>query len=182
MLDNDEIINLTRDCEAISVPFGEKQILKKGSEVQIMQAMGGSYTIYATEGMFRVNGINADAIGKEPEKPPVISENISDSEFEDEVWKQMRTVYDPEIPINVVDLGLIYNCDITKDTNDRYIIKVDMTLTAPGCGMADVLVEDIKERVNLLPRILTVEVELVLDPPWSMEMMSEVARLEAGLV
>ena len=86
MLDNDEIINLTRDCEAISVPFGEKQILKQGSEVQIMQAMGGSYTIYATEGMFRINGINADAIGKEPEKPPVISENISDSEFEDEVW------------------------------------------------------------------------------------------------
>ena len=182
MLDNNEIINLTRDCEAISVPFGEKQILKKDSEVQIMQAMGGSYTIYATEGMFRVNGVNADAIGKEPEKPPVIAENISESEFEDEVWKQMRTVYDPEIPINVVDLGLIYNCDIAKDPNDQYIIKVDMTLTAPGCGMADVLVDDIRERINLLPRILSVEVELVLDPPWSMEMMSEAARLEAGLV
>jgi len=82
----------------------------------------------------------------------------------------------------VVDLGLIYNCDIAKDPNDQYIIKVDMTLTAPGCGMADVLVEDIKERINLLPRILSVEVELVLDPPWSMEMMSEAARLEAGLV
>ena len=107
---------------------------------------------------------------------------MAESVDKEVVIEALRTVYDPEIPINVVDLGLIYNCDITKDTNDRYIIKVDMTLTAPGCGMADVLVEDIKERVNLLPRILTVEVELVLDPPWSMEMMSEAARLEAGLV
>ena len=94
----------------------------------------------------------------------------------------MRTVYDPEIPINVVDLGLIYSCDIKKDSDDNFDIKVDMTLTAPGCGMADVLVEDIKERICLLPRINTVNVELVLDPPWSMEMMSEAARLEAGLI
>ncbi|MDG2434192.1 MAG: putative Fe-S cluster assembly protein SufT [Gammaproteobacteria bacterium] len=182
MIDNDEIINLTRDCDVISVPFGEKQILSKGSEIQIMQAMGGSYTIYTAEGMFRINGINADAIGKEPEKPPVISDDISDDDFENEVWKQMKTVYDPEIPINVVDLGLIYGCSIFKDSMDNYQIKVDMTLTAPGCGMADVLVEDIKERISLLPRIAEVQVELVLDPPWSMEMMSEAARLEAGLV
>ena len=94
----------------------------------------------------------------------------------------MRTVYDPEIPINVVDLGLIYSCDIKKDSDDSFNIKVDMTLTAPGCGMADVLVEDIKERISLLPRIKAVNVELVLDPPWSMEMMSEAARLEAGLI
>ena len=95
---------------------------------------------------------------------------------------QMKTVYDPEIPINVVDLGLIYNCDIKKDDKDYYCVSVDMTLTAPGCGMADVLVEDIKERIALLPKIQTVNVELVLDPPWSMEMMSEAARLEAGLI
>jgi len=94
----------------------------------------------------------------------------------------MKTVYDPEIPINVVDLGLIYNCDIKKDDKDDYCVSVDMTLTAPGCGMADVLVEDIKERISLLPKIQTVNVELVLDPPWSMEMMSEAARLEAGLI
>ena len=94
----------------------------------------------------------------------------------------MRTVYDFEIPINVVDLGLIYSCDIKKDSDDNFDIKVDMTLTAPGCGMADVLVEDIKERISLMPRINTVNVELVLDPPWSMEMMSEAARLEAGLI
>jgi probable FeS assembly SUF system protein SufT len=94
----------------------------------------------------------------------------------------MKTVYDPEIPINVVDLGLIYNCDIKKDDKDDYCVSVDMTLTAPGCGMADVLVEDIKERIALLPKIQTVNVELVLDPPWSMEMMSEAARLEAGLI
>ena len=103
-------------------------------------------------------------------------------DFENKVWEQMKTVYDPEIPINVVDLGLIYNCDIKKDDKDDYCVSVDMTPTAPGCGMADVLVEDIKERIALLPKIQTVNVELVLDPPWSMEMMSEAARLEAGLI
>ena len=181
-LDNDEVISLSRDCEVISVPYGEKETLKKGTEVQLMQAMGGSYTVYTSQGMFRISGNNGDAIGKEVEPPPVIDEDISDSDFEEKVWEQMRTVYDPEIPINVVDLGLIYSCDIKKDSDDNFDIKVDMTLTAPGCGMADVLVEDIKERIYLLPRIQTVNVELVLDPPWSMEMMSEAARLEAGLI
>jgi probable FeS assembly SUF system protein SufT len=94
----------------------------------------------------------------------------------------MRTVYDPEIPINVVDLGLIYTCKIKKSDDNEYSVTIEMTLTAPGCGMADVLVEDIRERVAMLPRIAKVEVALVLDPPWSMEMMSETARLEAGLI
>tara|TARA_Y100000780_G_C13644578_1_gene401969 strand:- start:237 stop:794 length:558 start_codon:yes stop_codon:yes gene_type:complete len=181
-MDNEEVMSLSRDCDVISVPYGEKQTLKKGTEVQLMQAMGGSYTVYTSEGMFRISGTNADAIGKEPEPLPSIPANISDSDFENKVWEQMKTVYDPEIPINVVDLGLIYNCDIKKDDKDDYCVSVDMTLTAPGCGMADVLVEDIKERIALLPKIQTVNVELVLDPPWSMEMMSEAARLEAGLI
>jgi probable FeS assembly SUF system protein SufT len=181
-LDNNELIVLSRDCEVISVPYGEKEILKKGTEVQLMQAMGGSYTVYTAHGMFRVSGSNGDAIGKVVEPPPAIDEDISDHDFEEKVWEQMRTVYDPEIPINVVDLGLIYSCDIKKEKDDNFDIKVDMTLTAPGCGMADVLVEDIKERISLLPRINAVNVELVLDPPWSMEMMSEAARLEAGLI
>ena len=181
-LDNDELIILSRDCEVISVPYGEKEILKKGTEVQLMQAMGGSYTVYTSHGMFRISGSNGDAIGKEVEPAPVIDEDITDHDFEEKVWEQMRTVYDPEIPINIVDLGLIYSCEIQKVEKDNFNIKVDMTLTAPGCGMADVLVEDIKERISLLPRIHTVNVELVLDPPWSMEMMSEAARLEAGLI
>ena len=181
-MDNDEVISLLRDCDVISVPYGEKHILKQGTEVQLMQAMGGSYTVYTSEGMFRISGINADSIGRKPEPLPSIPENISDSEFESKVWDQMKTVYDPEIPINVVDLGLIYNCEVKKDDQDDYCVSVDMTLTAPGCGMADVLVEDIKERIELLPKIKVVNVELVLDPPWSMEMMSEAARLEAGLI
>ena len=94
----------------------------------------------------------------------------------------MKTVFDPEIPINVVDLGLIYDCRLNKSEDDNFIIEVDMTLTAPGCGMADVLVADIQERVEMMPRVVSVKVELVLDPPWSMEMMSEAARLEAGLI
>ena len=185
MTDTDEmnkLISLSRDCEVISVPYGEKETLKQGTEVQIMQALGGSYTIYTTEGMFRINGTNADAIGKEVEKPPTLPDNITDDEFEEKIWDQMKTVFDPEIPINVVDLGLIYDCRLDKSENDSFVIEVDMTLTAPGCGMADVLVADIQERIEMLPRVESVKVELVLDPPWSMEMMSEAARLEAGLI
>ena len=180
--DTTQLISLSRDCEVISVPYGEKEILKEGTEVQIMQALGGSYTVYTVEGMFRINGTNADAIGKEVEKPPSLPENITDDEFEEKVWDQMKTVFDPEIPINVVDLGLIYDCRLNKSDDDNFIIEVDMTLTAPGCGMADVLVADIQERVEMMPRVVSVKVELVLDPPWSMEMMSEAARLEAGLI
>ena len=180
--DTTQLISLSRDCEVISVPYGEKEILKEGTEVQIMQALGGSYTVYTVEGMFRINGTNADAIGKEVEKPPSLPENITDDEFEEKVWDQMKTVFDPEIPINVVDLGLIYDCRLNKSEDDNFIIEVDMTLTAPGCGMADVLVADIQERVEMMPRVVSVKVELVHDPPWSMEMMSEAARLEAGLI
>jgi len=181
MSGRDEKIVLQRDCEVISVPYGERKTLKQGTEVQIMQAMGGSHTVYTHEGMFRISGLNSDAIGKEIQAPPSIPSNISDEEFESKIWEQMKTVYDPEIPINVVDLGLIYSCAIHKN-DSKYTVAVEMTLTAPGCGMADVLVEDIKERIELLPRITEVNVELVLDPPWSMEMMSEAARLEAGLI
>ena len=180
--DTTQLISLSRDCEVISVPYGDKEILKEGTEVQIMQALGGSYTVYTVEGMFRINGTNADAIGKEVEKPPSLPENITDDEFEEKVWDQMKTVFDPEIPINVVDLGLIYDCRLNKSEDDNFIIEVDMTLTAPGCGMADVLVADIQERVEMMPGVMSVKVELVLDPPWSMEMMSEAARLEAGLI
>ncbi len=182
MSGQDEKIVLQRDCEVISVPYGERKTLKQGTEVQIMQAMGGSHTVYTHEGMFRISGNNSDAIGKEIQAPPSIPSNISDEEFESKIWEQMKTVYDPEIPINVVDLGLIYSCAIHKNDSEKYTVAVEMTLTAPGCGMADVLVEDIKERIELLPRIDAVNVELVLDPPWSMEMMSEAARLEAGLI
>ena len=108
--DTTQLISLSRDCEVISVPYGDKEILKEGTEVQIMQALGGSYTVYTVEGMFRINGTNADAIGKEVEKPPSLPENITDDEFEEKVWDQMKTVFDPEIPINVVDLCLIYDC------------------------------------------------------------------------
>ena len=185
MITSDEhskLISLSRDCDVISVPYGEKETLKEGTEVQIMQALGGSYTVYTAEGMFRINGINADAIGKAVEKPPTLPDNITDDQFEEKIWDQMKTVFDPEIPINVVDLGLIYDCRLNKSDNDYFIIEIDMTLTAPGCGMADVLVADIKERIEMMPRVASVKVELVLDPPWSMEMMSEVARLEAGLI
>ena len=144
--------------------------------------MGGSFTIYFEGNLYRVGGKDADALGKEPLKPPELPENASDEEFQTLVWDQMRTIYDPEIPINIVELGLIYECRVSRlENNDRFVY-VEMTVTAPGCGMGEFLVEDVREKVGIIPTVGKVDVELVFDPPWNMEMMSEAARLEAGMM
>ena len=180
--ETNKLISLSRDCEVISVPYGEKEILKEGTEVQIMQALGGSYTVYTTEGMFRINGTNADAIGKEVEKPPTLPDNITDDEFEEKIWDQMKTVFDPEIPINVVDLGLIYNCRLDKSENDNFVIEVDMTLTAPGCGMGPVIAQDVEDKVSGISFVDDVMVEVVWEPLWNQDMMTEEAKLKLGMM
>ena len=178
---NDQKIIIERDCDVISVPNGERGFLKKGTTVQIMQAKGDSYTVYSDDGLFRISGINADAIGKEAHELPTIQEDISDEDFEAKVWEQMKTVYDPEIPVSVVDLGLIYSCVINKNDSGEYSVDIDMTLTAPGCGMGEILVQDIIDSINLLPRVSEVNVGLVFFPTWGVHMMSDAARLEVGL-
>jgi probable FeS assembly SUF system protein SufT len=177
-----EPVVLKRDLAATVVPAGNAETLPAESLVYITQSMGGSFTIYFEGNLYRVAGRDADALGQEPVAVPALPPNASDAEFEELVWTQMRTVYDPEIPINIVELGLVYLCSIEKSEAGQRSIDVKMTVTAPGCGMGEILVEDVREKLRMLPTVSVVSVELVFDPPWSQDMMSEAARLEAGLL
>jgi probable FeS assembly SUF system protein SufT len=174
-------ITLTRECDAVLIPAGEKVRLPEGSTGFITQALGGSFTIYIEGNLFRIAGIDADAIGEEPILPPEVPDDATPAQFESVVWDQMRSCYDPEIPINIVELGLVYACDIEKDDAGGRIINIKMTLTAPGCGMGDVLAQDVRDKLEIIPTVTEANVELVFDPPWNQGMMSEEARLEAGL-
>lgn len=176
-----EPVVLRRDVKAIVVPAGSEVDLKKDSLVYLTQSMGGSFTIYFEGNLFRIPGEDADALGKEPVEPPELPPDATDEQFETLVWDQMRTCYDPEIPINIVDLGLIYDCTTTNEDGQRSV-AVKMTLTAPGCGMGEILLEDIREKVTIIPTVVAVDVEMVFDPPWNQDMMSEAAKLEVGLL
>jgi len=177
-----EPVVLRRDVKAVVIPAGYEIELEKNNLVYITQAMGGSFTIYFEGNLFRIGGKDADALGKEPLAAPELPDEVSDDKFEEVIWDQIRTCYDPEIPINIVDLGLIYGIRVDKTDDGERNVVVDMTLTAPGCGMGEVLVEDVKDKVSIIPTVNGCEVELVFDPPWSQDMMTEAAKLEAGLL
>ena len=177
-----EPFSLARDVRAIIIPIGEEVTLQEGTMGFITQALGGSFTVYVEGNLFRIAGADADALGKEPVPPPAIPDNATDADIEEVIWQQLRTCYDPEIPINVVDLGLIYRCDISANPDGTRSVDVDMTLTAPGCGMGDILVQDAQEKIAVIPTISDVRVELVFDPPWNQSMMSDEARLQTGLM
>lgn len=178
-----EPVRFERDCSAVMVPQGEVVTLPAGSIGYITQALGGSYTVFVEGNLFRVAGRDADAIGKEPPAEIELPQGASDSDVETLVWKQLRTCFDPEIPINVVDLGLVYEADVVPhpDQPGQRRVDVRMTLTAPGCGMGDVLVDDVRSKLELIPTVAEADVELVFDPPWTRAMMSEAARLETGM-
>lgn len=148
----------------------------------ITQSLGGSFTVFVDGNLFRVAGVDADAIGKEPVLPPCLPENASDDDVEQLVWSQMKTCYDPEIPVNIVDLGLVYSCEIQKDATGQRVVSVTMTLTAPGCGMGDIIVEDVRSKIRIIPTVEEVNVELTFEPPWNHQMMTEAARLETGML
>jgi probable FeS assembly SUF system protein SufT len=172
-----KMVNTLREVKARKVPSGEPKIIPKGEFVNITQDLGGNYTVTWQGNMLRIDGTDGDAIGRKPEKldfPAPEDGQIS----EQQVWDALETIYDPEIPINLVSLGLIYKVDIDQDNSQ---INIDMTLTAPGCGMGPVLVGDVEYRVSLVPNVDKVNVNLVFDPPWSRDMMSEEAQLEAGV-
>ncbi len=166
-----------RECPARRVPSGEPTTIPEGQFITINQALGGNYTVTFQGNMLRIDGTDADAIGQEPEVLS-FSDDGSGQIVEDQVWQALDSVYDPEIPISLVSLGLVYN--VTVDQAEKQV-AIQMTLTAPGCGMGPVLVSDVKYRVAKVPNVADVHVELVFDPPWSREMMSEEAQLEAGL-
>lgn len=178
-----QVITLTRDCEAVLIPSGTPLLLQQGTEVMITQALGGSWTVNVNGNLARIGPLDADALGFEVDPalaaPPVTT---SDGTVDEEqVWARMRTCYDPEIPINIVDLGLIYHCDITPLPGGGNKVDIVMTLTAPGCGMGQFLVEDVRKKVATVPNVTEVNVELTFDPPWDQGMMSEAARLETGM-
>ena len=163
------------------VPLGDEVTIPAGTVGYITQALGGSFTVFVDGNLFRVAGVDADAIGKQPVMPPSLPENATEEDVERLIWEQMKTVYDPEIPVNIVDLGLIYQCEMRGDGNGERTVDVVMTLTAPGCGMGDILVDDVRSKLELVPTVAEVNVELTFDPPWNHNMMSEVARLETGM-
>ncbi|MGD8690016.1 MAG: putative Fe-S cluster assembly protein SufT [Gammaproteobacteria bacterium] len=180
MYDRDPV-ELIRSCEGILIPAGDRVVIPEGTVVNIAQSLGGSFTVYAGGNLVRISGRDADALGLEPTPAPDLPENASDDEVEDLVWEQMKTCYDPEIPINIVDLGLIYECGITPLGGGDRRVDVKMTLTAPGCGMGGILTEDVKDKLLMIPGVTEADVELVFDPPWSQEMMSDAAKLQTGM-
>ncbi len=171
-----EPIKLERDCPAVMVPQGEAVTLPAGQIGYITQALGGSFTVYVEGNLFRIKGEDADAIGKEPPTTIELSEGASDADVEKLVWQQLRTCFDPEIPVNIVDLGLV------RGESGEREVRVRMTLTAPGCGMGDILVDDVRAKVEAIPTIAAADVELTFDPPWTHAMMSDVAKLETGML
>ena len=177
-----EPVTLERDVSAVIIPAGEELLLRQGTSGFITQSLGGSFTVYIEGNLFRIAGADADALGKEPTPPPAVPDNPTDADIEAVIWDQLRTCFDPEIPVNVVDLGLIYRCDVSQLPNGERSIDVDMTLTAPGCGMGEILVQDAQEKIAVIPTVADVRVQLVFDPPWNQAMMSDEARLQTGLM
>jgi len=180
-----EPVALRRDCEAVSIPSGQRVLLQSGDEVLITQSLGGSYTVTTEHGyMVRISGKDADALGLEP-----VNETASDlpppgtpAELEQTVWEQLRTCYDPEIPVNIVDLGLVYHCQAVALPEGGYKVELRFTLTAPGCGMAGSLQMDMEAKIMSIPGVRECAVEVVFDPPWSRDMMSETAKLDLGIL
>jgi len=177
-----EPIRFERDCTAVMVPQGESVTLPAGQVGYITQALGGSFTVYVDGNLFRISGADADALGKEPPPPLELADNAGDEDVEKLVWLQLRTCFDPEIPINIVELGLVYSCELDRLEDGRRKVNVQMTLTAPGCGMGDLLVEDVRTKIEMIPTVAEADVDLVFDPPWNHSMMSEAARLETGML
>ncbi|MCG8324610.1 MAG: putative Fe-S cluster assembly protein SufT [Thiotrichales bacterium] len=178
-----EPITLNRDCEAALIPTGTPVVLSEGSVVFITQALGGSYTVNVNGNLVRIGDQDADALGFEARQvDATVNKTLTGdgSVDEDEIWDQLRTCYDPEIPINIVELGLIYECTVNK-TDDGNRVDILMTLTAPGCGMGQFLADDVKAKIANVDNVTEVNVELTFDPPWSQDMMSEAARLQTGM-
>ena len=177
-----EARTLSRDIEVTAIPYGERIPLKAGVTVFITQSLGGSYTVVTDMGyMVRIEGKDADAIGEQPSAEPS-AEAQAQKPLEEQVWDQLKTCYDPEIPVNIVDLGLVYSCEVKTLPEGGHRVSVHFSLTAPGCGMGDVLRHDMRSKIAGLPGVKEVEVEVSLDPPWDPSRMSEAARLQLGFM
>jgi probable FeS assembly SUF system protein SufT len=179
-------LTLKRNCEALTIPLADRTTLPAGTRVVIMQELGANFTIQAPElgGYYCVAGKDADALGRPLPAPSGAAETTTADGLvaEQAVWDQLRTVYDPEIPVNVVDLGLIYDLKVQPAEGGGSLVHVMMTLTAPGCGMSEVIASEAKIRVESVPGVKEARIEIVFEPPWNHSMMSEAAKLELGLM
>ena len=173
---------INRQVEAVMVPSGTAITLEPGLAGYITQALGGSFTLYVEGNLYRLSGEQADAIGKEVVKAPQLPPNATEEDVKALAWSQMRSCYDPEIPVNIVDLGLVYDCEVTANDEGTRDVRVNMTLTAPGCGMGDVLVADVREKIEAIPTVRKADVSLTFDPPWNQSMMSDAAKLQTGMM
>ena len=183
MNNNQEEIELHRDVTATLIPHGEEFILSKGDKVTVTHKLGGNFTVMTLNGMYRIAAKDADSLGKEKsESSSEVNALSGEPADEEQIRDNLRTVFDPEIPVNVVDLGLIYKIQIEKTEDRGRIAFIDLTLTAPGCGMGPVIAEDVKGKALELPGIDDAEVEIVWDPPWNQDMMSEEGKMELGLI
>ena len=176
-------VTFERECTAIQIPDGLTMLVSEGTEGIVMQVLGGNFTVrLATGYLVRVNGEDADALGKEP----IVAEDPTEdggAVTEEIVWGRLKTCYDPEIPINIVELGLVYSCDIAEpDESGKKRVDIAMTLTAPGCGMGQILVNEVERAVSSLKGESKALVDLTFDPPWDPRQVSEIARLELGFV
>ena len=177
-----EARTVSRDLDVTVIPYGERIPLKQGVTVYITQSLGGSYTAMTDMGyMVRIEGKDADAIGEEVKAGPS-AEELASKPLVDLAWDQLKTCYDPEIPVNIVDLGLVYSCDVTPTEAGGQKVSVRFALTAPGCGMGDVLKTDIQGKMAALPGVTETDVDVSLDPPWDQSRMSDAARLQLGLM
>ncbi|HEX6179074.1 MAG TPA: putative Fe-S cluster assembly protein SufT [Thermoanaerobaculia bacterium] len=179
-----EEVVISRNAEAVMIPSGEKVLVPQGAHATITQSLGGTYTLITDRGlMVRISGREVEAIGKTPTEVPQSGDvPITPETLEQMVWDQLKTCYDPEIPVNIVDLGLVYLCELNPAEDGRTDVKVKMTLTAPGCGMGPVLAGDVKHKIEALPGVRVADVEVVFDPVWDRSMMSDAAKLQLGMM
>lgn len=180
MQNSDEIILLNRDVDALLIPSGARIYLQKGTEVTITQSLGGSYTVNIYGNLARIDGKDADALGLNHQSQ-FSEEELNNATVEELVWSVMKTCYDPEIPVNIVDLGLIYECSLVELKDNAYQAHIKMTLTAPGCGMGPTIAAEVKHKIEEIPRVQEANIEIVFDPPWNHTMMSDAAKLELGM-
>ena len=176
---------LSRDCEAIQIPSGQKVTIPAGTPGVITQALGGTYTVATYQGLSRIAEKDLDALGlKKPEAPAAEkASNGANGEISEEaVWGQLKQVYDPEIPVNIVDLGLVYDCRLSKKDDGGTKVEVKMTLTAPGCGMGPAIAHDAQSKILSIDGVDEADVQLVWDPPWNQSMISEAGRMKLGMV
>jgi len=179
-----EQVEIQREVEASVVPSGTRVTLEKGEAATITQSLGGTFTVVVNGNMFRIDGKDADALGKEPQLTPAELDGKAENpeDLEKLLWDQMKTCYDPEIPVNIVDLGLIYDCHLEEVEPGSHKASVKMTLTAPGCGMGPAIQADVENKILCVETVDAVEVELVWEPQWNRDMMTEAARLELGMM